>query len=201
MKELSLTKLPKKNSILPFMITPLLLVIFCFFSCKKSDNYTKTRKILEKVLIEDQKYRGAIENASLQKDIDEHNLRIVTKIIDSLGWLGKDKIGEDANLALFATIQHSNLKIMEKYLPVLKDAVNKGNATKKELAFLIDRVERLNGRKQIYGTQYFINDNGNVILRSVIDSVNINKRRKSMNMEPIEDYLKLIDSIRHVDGY
>ena len=193
-----------KNNILPFKTlgnSILLLLILCIYSCKKPENYTETKRVLEKVLIDDQKYRGATENPTLLKNIDEQNIRIVTKIIDSLGWLGKDKIGEDANLALFATIQHSNLKIMEKYLPLLKDAVKKGNATKKELAFLIDRVEKLNGRKQIYGTQYFIGDKGNVVLRNVIDSVNINKRRKSMDMEPIEDYLKLIDSIRQVDGY
>lgn len=177
----------------------IVLFIFCFFECKKTkktDNYIEIKKTLEKVLKDDQKYREqTIIDWEKQKPLDRKNLKIVTRIIDSLGWLGKDKIGKDANTALFITIQHADkLSTMEKYLPILKEAAKKGNAEKGQAAYLIDRVELLNNRKQIYGTQYSIRENGTAFIENLIDSANVNSRRKSMDLYPIEKYIRMIDS-------
>lgn len=169
--------------------------ILCFFGCKKTENYSEVKKTLEQVLVDDQKFRQPTYDYIKQAPIDRKNIKIVTKIIDSLGWLGEDKIGHDANLALFLVIQHADkLETMEKYLPILKEAANKGNAKKEQAAYLIDRVELLNNRKQIYGTQYSIRKNGTTFIENLIDSVNVNSRRKSMDLYPLEDYLRKIDS-------
>ncbi|MET3538035.1 DUF6624 domain-containing protein [Chryseobacterium limigenitum] len=177
-----------------------LILCLCFFGCKKTENYSEVRKTLEKVLVEDQMYRNPVFNSEKQTPIDRKNMQIVTKIIDSLGWLGEDKIGKDANLAFFAVIQHApELSTMEKYLAVMKDAVKKGNAEKSRLAYLIDRVEILNNRNQIYGTQYSIRENGEIYIGNLIDSSNVDSRRKSMNLEPIKDYLKGLDSLDYVN--
>ncbi|MCW3162566.1 DUF6624 domain-containing protein [Chryseobacterium oryctis] len=155
---------------------------------------------MEKVLEDDQKYRTPIFDRIKQAPLDRKNEQIVTKIIDSLGWLGKDKLGEDANTALFVAIQHAReLSTMEKYLPIMKEAVKKGNADKRNLACLIDRVEWANGRKQIYGTQYSMRDNGKVFIENLIDSSNVNARRKSMNLDPIENYIRVCDSLNEID--
>jgi hypothetical protein len=96
---------------------------------------------------------------------------------------------------LFAVIQHANtLAVMEKYLPVMKEAAKKGDADKRQLAYLIDRIELANNRKQIYGTQYAVDEKGNVYFNDLMDSANVNSRRKSMNLYPIEDYIHKIDS-------
>jgi len=176
-----------------------ILLILVFFECKKAekkDSYSEVRKTLEKVLENDQKYRQkAIIDWQKQGSLDKENLEIVTKIIDSLGWLGENKIGHDANLALFLAIQHAyKLETMEKYLPILKEAAKKGNAEKGQAAYLIDRIELLNNRKQIYGTQYSIRENGTAFIENLIDSANVNSRRKSMDLYPLEDYLRKIDS-------
>lgn len=127
--------------------------------------------------------------------MDRKNLKIVTKIIDSLGWLGKDKVGNEANLSLFMTIQHADkLSTMENYLPIMKEAVKNGNADKKQLAYLIDRVEFLNDRNQIYGTQISYDKNGKAFIENLADPENVNFRRKSMELYSIEDYIKKIDS-------
>jgi len=172
------------------------ILLIILFSCKKkNDNYQIVKDRLEKVLVDDQKYRVPVYDPVKQNPIDEKNLLIVTSIIDSLGWLGKDKIGKDANLALFVVIQHANkLEIMEKYLPIMKEASKKGNVDKKQLAYLIDRVEMLNNRKQIYGTQYSVDQKGEIVFDNLLDSSNLNARRKSMNLESIENYIKEINS-------
>jgi hypothetical protein len=173
-----------------------LLLCFVFFSCEKKHKYAEIRKTLEKVMVDDQKFRQPIYDYVKQNPLDEKNIRIVTKIIDSLGWLGKDKIGKDANTALFATIQHSNkLSTMEKYLPIIKEASENGHAEKSQLAYLIDRVELLNNRKQIYGTQLSIRDNGKVFIENLINPTQVNARRKAMGLDTIEDYIRVCDSL------
>ncbi|UZT97753.1 hypothetical protein ODZ84_21690 [Chryseobacterium fluminis] len=177
----------------------LLILILCFSGCKKTENYSEVRRTLEQVLVDDQKFRTPIFDFAKQAPLDRKNTEIVTRIIDSLGWLGKDKIGKDANLALFTAIQHAcKLSTMEKYLPLLKEAAYKGNAEKGQAAYLIDRVELLNKRKQIYGTQYSIREDGTAFIENLIDSAHVNSRRKSMDLFPIERYIKMIDSSNNI---
>lgn len=176
----------------------LLAVMTCFSACKKREDYSEVRKALEQILKDDQKYRTTIIDWSKQIPIDRKNTQIVTKIIDSLGWLGKDKIGKDANTALFIVIQHAHeLSVMEKYLPIMTEAAKKGNAEKSQVAYLTDRIELLNNRKQIYGSQYSIRENGTTFIENLIDSSNVNTRRRSMSLEPIEDYIRKMDSINN----
>jgi hypothetical protein len=142
-------------------------------------------------LRDDQKYRTNHLQTNIGKrdSVDKQNLEIVCKIIDSLGWLSREEVGDAANTAIFLVIQHSNKYTMEKYLPIMKKAVTENKASKQSLALLIDRVEMLNYRKQIYGSQLQEKD-GKYILYDVIDPTKINERRKEMGLETIEDYLK-----------
>ena len=173
----------------------IILTILALFiiGCKKKEKYSEVRKTLEKVLIEDQKFRNPYIPEK-QNAIDRNNTKIVTKIIDSLGWLGKDDIGYDANLALFMVIQHTDkLSTMEKYLTIMKEEKNSNKVDKRQIAYLTDRVELLNDRKQIYGTQYSIDKNGIKFIDNLINPEKVNERRKSMGMEPVEEYLMVLN--------
>lgn len=173
-----------------------LIILISLIGCKKTGEYSEIKKSLEKVMVDDQKYRYPTFDPIKQHALDKKNLKVVTKIIDSLGWLGKDKIGKEANEALFATIQHAdNLSIMEKYLSVMKEAAKNGNAEKRHLAYLIDRVEIYNNRKQIYGTQPSVNEQGKTYIENLIDPSDVDIRRKSMDLDPIENYIRICDSI------
>ncbi|MGN7865060.1 DUF6624 domain-containing protein [Chryseobacterium sp. 22458] len=177
----------------------LLMLFLCCFSCKKEKEYNEVKKILEEVLVDDQKFRDPIYDHIKQDSLDRKNIKIVTKIIDSLGWLGENEVGKDANLALFVTIQHAHdVETMEKYLPIMKVAVKNGNAKKRQLAYLIDRVELLNNRKQIYGTQLSFKNNGRAYVENLIDSIHLNSRREKMELDPIDDYLKIVDSSNNI---
>lgn len=170
----------------------------CAVACKQKENYTEVRKTLENILEDDQKYRNPVYDWKKQNPIDRKNIKIVTKIIDSLGWLGAEKVGKNANLAFFVVIQHSHeLSTMERYLPVMEEAAKKGNADKRQLAYLIDRIELLNNRKQIYGTQYSIRENGAFFIDNLIDSSQVDVRRKTMNLEPLNNYFKVLESAKN----
>lgn len=120
---------------------------------------------------------------------DSISLKKLTNILDEHGWVGKNRVGASANQAIWLTIQHSELNIQEKYLPLLKESVAKGESEGWHLAFLEDRILMRNKKKQLYGTQAVWDKN----LRKnkiypIEDLENVNQRRKKLGLEPIEKY-------------
>jgi len=83
-------------------------------------------------------------------------------------------------------ILHGPLEYMEKVLPIAQKAYDEGNFDGYELAHLIDRILWLNGKKQVYGTQfYFIEDK--IYLFPVEDPKNLEKRRKKMDIPSVKN--------------
>lgn len=124
---------------------------------------------------------------------DSLNLIEVSKILDERGWLGPKIVGARGNSTLFLVIQHSPLAIQEKYLPMMKEAVLNGNAYGHDLALLLDRVEMRNSRKQIYGSQIMIDEDGESYVFPILEPEKVNERRASVNLGPIESYTKYFD--------
>ncbi|MGH1517726.1 DUF6624 domain-containing protein [Chryseobacterium sp. JK1] len=169
------------------------------------------------ILEEDQKYRVQMNETqkkfgqdskemndlwkiTIQKD--SLNLLKVKKILDEKGWVGKDKVGAQANSALFLVIQHSDLETQKKYLPMMKDAVAKGNASSGSLALLIDRIEIREGRKQIYGSQIGSKPNDKTLyVLPLLDPDNVDKRRAEVGLGPISEYVKNWNLIWDVEKY
>ena len=82
-------------------------------------------------------------------------------------------------------ILHGPLEYMEKVLPIAQKAFDEGNFDGYQLAHLIDRILWLNGKKQVYGTQfYFIEDK--IYLFPVEDPKNLEKRRKKMDIPTVK---------------
>ncbi|RLJ32662.1 hypothetical protein CLU97_2124 [Chryseobacterium sp. 7] len=148
----------------------------------------------------DSKEMNDLWKITMQKD--SINLLKVKKILDEKGWVGKDKVGAQANSTLFLVIQHSDLETQKKYLPMMKEAVAKGNASPGSLALLIDRIEIREGRKQIYGSQIGINQNNKAYyVLPLIDPDNVDKRRTEVGLGPISDYIKNWNLIWDVEKY
>lgn len=121
---------------------------------------------------------------------DSSNLHLVTNIIDSLGWLGPPEIGQQGASTLFLVIQHADALTQVKYLPIMRAAVKKGKALPQNLALLEDRVLTNQGKKQIYGSQIRNDSTGKNALLPIIDEANVNKRRGSVGLGPLEEYAK-----------
>lgn len=126
------------------------------------------------------------------KKIDLESVDIVAKIIDKYGWLGKDKIGKEANETLFLGIQHiDDLVVQSKYLPAIKSAVKKGNAEPWHLAFLTDRILMNQGKKQIYGTQKIITKNPETSYIIPLENPEkVDELRKEIGLDPLNDDLQ-----------
>lgn len=133
---------------------------------------------------------------------DSVNLLKVKKILDTYGWLGPDKVGAQANQALFLVIQHADLVTQQQYLPMMREAVKNKNAKASALALLEDRVALDEGRKQIYGSQVGQDEiTGKFYVLPLEDPDNVDKRRASVGLGLLADYVKQWDITWNVEEY
>ena len=161
--------------------------------------------ILDKIYQEDQKYRHQLDEVEekygrdseeikahwkLINEKDSINLIEIKKILDERGWLGKEIIGGQGNGTLFLVIQHSDLETQLKYLPMMREAVKKGNANASSLALLEDRVALRQGNRQIYGSQIGRDtETGEYFVSPLIDPENVDKRRAEVGLGTLADYV------------
>ena len=75
---------------------------------------------------------------------------------------------------------------------------NPQDISKTNIAYLKDRVLVNNGKKQLFGTQFYTNKKGIFGPRPIKDIKNLNKRRKEYGLPPFSEYKKLIKSYKPV---
>lgn len=113
----------------------------------------------------------------------------VTNIIDKYGWLGISEVGRLANGTQWSILQHGSVNSKEKYAPLLKASVLENESQAIHYARLIDRMLINSDRPQLYGTQ--INyDTEKPIFYEVKNPEFIDKRRKKLGLEPIQEFAK-----------
>jgi hypothetical protein len=120
------------------------------------------------------------------------NQKRVGEIFAEHGFVGFDLAGESGSRNFWMIVQHSdhNPKFQKEVLTEMKKEVDKQNAISTNYGLLVDRVNLNTGQSQIYGTQVTYNmNNGQAYPKKLEDSINVNQRRKSIGLEPIEEYL------------
>jgi len=118
---------------------------------------------------------------------DRANQKRVAEIVEKHGWPVTSKVGALAATAAFLIVQHADLDYQQRYIGKMREAVAGGEAAKQQLALLEDRVLVRQGKPQRYGSQVDIR-NG-VGLNPVEDPDNLDKRRATMGLGPICEYL------------
>ena len=161
--------------------------------------------MLDTIYQEDQSYRMQIdaiekEHGRDSKEMQDHwtlinekdsiNLIKIKKILDERGWLGSNIVGRKGNSTLFLVIQHADMETQVKYLPMMREAVQLGNARASSLALLEDRVALKQGNRQIYGSQIGRDqETGDFYVSPLIDPENVDKRRAEVGLGPLADYV------------
>lgn len=137
------------------------------------------------------------KQAALQKETFIRQTIIIKDIYNTYGYPTINMVGEESSHNYFVMIQHADndLDFQEQMLPVLDKLSKKGKAVRKDYAYLYDRVQRNRRGKQLYGTQLTFGKNGlfdanNKIVYppDLADPKHVNARRKSVGLEPIEEY-------------
>jgi hypothetical protein len=174
-------------------------------------------KQLDSIHHNDQVYRGQLEHVQSTYGGDSKEMQALIKktntsdsinfikveaILEKYGWLGAEVIGHEGNSTLFLVIQHSPLASQQKYLPMMRDAVSKGNAEARSLALLEDRVALRLGKRQLYGSQisWDMKTNEYYVL-PLEDPDNVDKRRATMGLETLSDYISRFNMKWDVEQY
>jgi hypothetical protein len=164
---------------------------------------------LEAMLETDQKHRrllskaaDEIERAKLwgdQTNIDKANQVRIEEIVKTYGWPGKKEFGQKAATAAFLVIQHSTPEMMRRYLPILQNAMENGDADKSSFALLDDRVRMIEGRPQRYGSQVQRDpSSGKMTFWQIEDEENVDRRRAEMGLGTLAENAKRFKGLEYV---
>ncbi|MET0815765.1 MAG: DUF6624 domain-containing protein [Pseudoxanthomonas sp.] len=123
-----------------------------------------------------------------QEAIDAANMARLAQIIDRHGWPGVRFAGYEGASNAFLVLQHAELDSQRKYLPLMREAVQRHDALGNHLALLEDRVRMREGKPQIYGSQLVGNPPA---LVPIEDEANVDQRRRAVGLGPLAEYLKL----------
>lgn len=153
-------------------------------------------KILKKMCGDDQKMRKDFRGGKINwdKNIDKKNSEVLKNIILEIGWPSTKKIGARNERIAWLVVQHSQDNIFQKRcLKLMKQE----NGNKKYIAFLNDRIRVSNNKKQLYGTQFYLDSNGNLVPRPIHNIKGLESRRKKVGLNSFQKYsAKLKKSFR-----
>ena len=111
--------------------------------------------IMHGIHLADIKFRfNSKMDASKQTILDKQNQAQIDSLYSDFNtYIGKSLVGDKFQNTMWAVIQHSNVEMMEKYLPVIQEAVKNGELKVVPLKMLIDRYYGLKYGYQVFGSQ------------------------------------------------
>lgn len=115
------------------------------------------------------------------KAVDAENAPWLEGILAEYGWPSAGLAGEDGAHAAWLLAQHAPLHLQQRCLPLLRQAVEAGDAAAVDLAYLDDRVRIRQGRPQRHGTQWLVR-NGEQRLYPLEEPDQVNHRRAALGL-------------------
>jgi hypothetical protein len=146
---------------------------------------TRDRSVSNQLATDGSLYDGYHPSMEL---VHQDNAGRLLAIIEQYGWPGRSLVGEDGSEAAWLIVQHSigNPALQRLALKLLQEAAAKGEAPLWQAAMLEDRIRMLEGRLQLYGTQFDWDENGAMSPYPTIeDSEYVDDRRRVLGLGPL----------------
>ena len=122
--------------------------------------------------------------------VDADNVAWLKNAVAEIGWPGRSMVGEDGAHAAWLLAQHADRDpaFQRRCLDLIAEAVECGEASPVELAYLTDRVLLAEGQLQEYGTQAEDREDG-YVPRRLRDPEHVDERRAAMSLGPLDESL------------
>jgi hypothetical protein len=135
-------------------------------------------------------YSGVPADMARLMELDSENTAWLTMIVGRVGWPGRSLVGEEAAHAAWLLAQHADLSpaFQRRCLELLRDAAERGEASRVDLAYLTDRVLLASGELQLFGTQLTVSD-GQYVPAPMREPATVDARRAAVGLEPIAAHL------------
>ena len=128
------------------------------------------------------------------KDLSTKQVARLREIIKQYGWPGRTLVGQKGSNAAWTIAQHGGKEFMHETLPLMKEAVDKGELPGGSYATSVDRTRIQDGLKQIYGSQFNTRD-GKCEPLPIEDPEHVDERRHEMGLQPLADYTNALCSM------
>lgn len=161
-------------------------------------NLKKIAEHLKKMAHEDQLMRREHQNPDNKQKIsheefskmDRERAERLKKIVGEIGWPTWSKVGKEASYGAWLIVQHADFDVLfqKKCLQLMQQAYDEHDLYPQNVAYLYDRVAVNTGEKQKFGTQFELNDKGELIPVPIENEFELDKRRKEMDLEEFEIY-------------
>ena len=121
--------------------------------------------------------------------MDAENEKALLAMVPPEGWFLKSRYGDKAAKAAFMIVQHSNLELWRRFVPVLEPLVAKGEVDGQNYGLMYDRLALNEGRPQRYGSQVACKA-GKWAPDKLEDPDRVDERRKAMGFtQSMADYV------------
>jgi hypothetical protein len=126
--------------------------------------------------------------------LHNNNAKELYRIMEKIGFPTSEKVGEEASKAAWLIIQHSigQADFMKKSAELLEKAVKEKKADPLSLAYLADRIAVLEGRPQLFGTQFDWDQSGKMNPNQIDDISKVNQRRQTLGLNTLEEQIEIM---------
>ena len=132
-------------------------------------------------------------------EVHSRNARELARMIEQHGWTGKSLVGTDGAEAAWLILQHAigNPELQRKCLPLLKEAVARGDVPPAHATYLEDRICFFERRPQRYGTQFDWDNARRMSPWALEDPERVDEYRRAVGLPPLAER---IEQVRQAEG-
>ena len=161
--------------------------------------WEEVRDELVEMAREDQEAREGFTAASFADTLrvrrmlqaDSANTQRLREIVQAYGWPEISEVGEEGAHAAWLLLQHTpDTTFQREMLELMAEAAERGEASRRSVALLTDRVLIHQNRPQRYGTQFKFED-GQLVFHPIEEPETVDERRASVGLPPLEEYRRM----------
>ncbi|HKR07057.1 MAG TPA: DUF6624 domain-containing protein, partial [Bacteroidia bacterium] len=125
---------------------------------------------------------------NMQDADKKHNAALKNILARYNTYPSADKVGEEGshNFWMLVLHQDADTALQEQVVAWMKIPVDQGTASPNDYAYLVDRILVNAGKKQMYGTQcYYDNEKKMYLPHPLLEPADTDERRKEMQLPPL----------------
>ncbi len=131
-----------------------------------------------------------LEEKINHEEFAKKNLEIIRELktfINHHGFPFKDKVNYDIYQAAFVLSLHADTEFLRK-IGILFESASKIQIDLGHRAYIIDKLNLAEGKRQLYGTQFKRLPDGSIEFLPIEDEINVNKRRAELDLCSLQEY-------------
>jgi len=125
-------------------------------------------------------------------EVHRRHAHTLEAMIEQYGRLGRSLVGDHGANAAWLILQHAigYPELQRRCLPILREAVERGEAEPEHAAYLEDRIRFFERRPQRYGTHFDWDENGQMSPYLLEDPERVDEYRQAVGLSPLAERIE-----------